>query len=49
MSQRSNWTEFQSILNRHGIKKLYHFTDRDNLESIIKFADEDIGKNSAMP
>lgn len=35
MSQRSNWTEFQSILNRHGIKKLYHFTDRDNLESII--------------
>jgi len=35
MSQRSNWTEFQSILNRYGIKKLYHFTDRDNLESII--------------
>ena len=35
MSKRSNWTEFQSILNRYGIKKLYHFTDRDNLESII--------------
>ena len=36
MSQRSNWNEFKAILDRHGIKKLYHFTDRDNLEAIIK-------------
>ena len=36
MSRRSNWQEFQDILNNHGIDKLYHFTDRDNLESIIQ-------------
>lgn len=36
MEKRSNWEEFKAILERHGIKKLYHFTDRDNLESIIK-------------
>ena len=36
MGKRSNWKEFETILKNHGIKKLYHFTDRDNLESIIR-------------
>lgn len=35
MERKNNWQEFKSILDRHGIKKLYHFTDRDNLDSII--------------
>ena len=36
MEKKSNWQEFKAILDQYGIKKLYHFTDRDNLESIIK-------------
>lgn len=36
MSKRSNWEAFKDILEQHNITKLYHFTDRDNLESIIK-------------
>lgn len=36
MSRRSNWKEFQDILDEHNIDTLYHFTDRDNLESIIQ-------------
>ena len=36
MEKKSNWQEFKAILDQQGIKKLYHFTDRDNLESIIK-------------
>ena len=36
MEKKSNWQEFKAVLDRHGINKLYHFTDRDNLESIIK-------------
>ncbi|MBR3480055.1 MAG: DUF4433 domain-containing protein [Prevotella sp.] len=36
MEKKSNWQEFKAVLDQHGIKKLYHFTDRDNLESIIK-------------
>ena len=36
MEKKSNWQEFKAILAQQGIKKLYHFTDRDNLESIIK-------------
>lgn len=36
MSKRTNWNEFKAILDNYGITKLYHFTDRDNLESIIK-------------
>ena len=35
MNKRYNWAEFKAILERYGITKLYHFTDRDNLESII--------------
>ena len=36
MEKKSNWQEFKAILDQHKIVKLYHFTDRDNLESIIK-------------
>jgi len=36
MEKKSNWLEFKVILDQHKITKLYHFTDRDNLESIIK-------------
>ncbi len=35
MNKKSNWNEFKAILDSHGITKLYHFTDRDNLQSII--------------
>lgn len=36
MDKKSNWQEFKAVLDEHKISKLYHFTDRDNLESIIK-------------
>lgn len=36
MDKKSNWQEFKAVLDEHRIVKLYHFTDRDNLESIIK-------------
>ena len=36
MEKKSNWMEYIHVLENHGITKLYHFTDRDNLESIIK-------------
>lgn len=36
MNKKSNWQEFKAILDQHGITKLYHFTDRENLASIIK-------------
>ncbi len=36
MTKRKNSAEFEKILQQHNITKLYHFTDRDNLESIIK-------------
>ena len=36
MEKKSNWQEFKEILDQHKITKLYHITDRDNLESIIK-------------
>ncbi len=32
---RENWLEFQNIIDRYNIKKLYHFTDKSNLASII--------------
>ena len=35
MGKRSNWEEFKRILDQNHITKLYHFTDRDNLKSII--------------
>ena len=36
MNKRANWQEFKAVLDSHGITKLYHFTDRDNLEQIIQ-------------
>lgn len=36
MYKKSNWEEFKKVLDQNRITKLYHFTDRDNLESIIK-------------
>lgn len=36
MEKKANWEEFKKILDQNHITKLYHFTDRDNLESIIK-------------
>ena len=36
MEKKSNWLEYLQVLENNGITKLYHFTDRDNLESIIK-------------
>ena len=35
-NKRSNWNDFKEILDQNHITRLYHFTDRDNLESIIK-------------
>lgn len=36
MEKKSNWQLFQNLLVRNNIKKLYHFTDRENLDSIIQ-------------
>lgn len=36
MNKRNDWEEFKKLLEQHNITKLYHFTDRDNLENIIK-------------
>ena len=36
MELKNNYQEYKDILERNGITKLYHFTDRDNLESIIR-------------
>lgn len=36
MYKKNNWQDFKNVIEEKGIKKLYHFTDRDNLESIIK-------------
>ncbi|MBP1540392.1 MAG: DUF4433 domain-containing protein, partial [Prevotella sp.] len=36
MDKKNNWQEFKAVLDEHRITNLYHFTDRDNLESIIK-------------
>lgn len=35
MNKKTDWQEYKAIVDRHGIKKLYHFTDFDNLKSII--------------
>lgn len=34
--KRLDWKEFETILDGYDIKKLYHFTDRSNLASIIR-------------
>lgn len=36
MARRDNYKLFKELLDAHGINKLYHFTDRDNLKSIIE-------------
>jgi len=35
MTKKDNWQDFVDVLKRNGITKLYHFTDRANLKSII--------------
>lgn len=36
LSKKNNWQDFKALIDQHHIVKLYHFTDRDNLESIIQ-------------
>lgn len=36
MEKKHNWQAYKAIIEQQGIKKLYHFTDRDNLHSIIQ-------------
>ena len=36
LNKKNNWQEFKALMDQHHITKLYHFTDRDNLESIIQ-------------
>ena len=36
MEKKSNWQAYQAIIEQQNITKLYHFTDRDNLQSIIQ-------------
>lgn len=36
MNKKSNWQEYKQVLDEGKVCKLYHFTDRDNLDSIIK-------------
>lgn len=36
MEKKVNAQAFVRILKEHGINSLYHFTDRKNLESIIR-------------
>jgi hypothetical protein len=33
-AQKPDWLEFQKLLGKHNISRLYHFTDRENLASI---------------
>ena len=35
MEKKQNWEEYQKVLSKHNITKLYHFTDRENIESIV--------------
>lgn len=36
MEKKNNWQAYQAIIEQQGIRKLYHFTDRDNLQSILQ-------------
>lgn len=36
MNKRNNWKDFEGVLEDNNIISLYHFTDRDNLASIIE-------------
>ena len=35
MPQRNDWARIKAVLDKYNITKLYHFTDRENLDSII--------------
>ncbi len=35
MELKTNYLEYKEMMDRNGIKKLYHFTDWDNLASIV--------------
>ena len=36
MKKKQNWAEFKALLDKYNIKSLYHFTDRANIDNIIK-------------
>lgn len=36
MNRRKDYIEFKQVLEKFNISRFYHFTDRDNIESIIK-------------
>jgi hypothetical protein len=36
LRKKSNWNEFATLLNQHNITTFYHFTDKANINSIIK-------------
>ena len=36
MAYKNNYDEFKKLIEQHHITTLYHFTDRENIESIIK-------------
>ena len=36
MKKRIDWFDIKTILQNNHITKLYHFTDRSNLDSIVK-------------
>lgn len=36
MANKLNWQDFKDVLDKNNIHTLYHFTDRDNLQAIIK-------------
>lgn len=36
MAYKNNYDEFKKLIEQHHITTLYHFTDRENLDSIIK-------------
>ena len=35
MDKKTNYQDYLDVLKQHGITRLYHFTDRDNLQSIV--------------
>lgn len=46
MDKKHNWQAYKAIIEQQGIKKLYHFTDRDNLHSIIQMVDFILGRTA---
>ena len=36
MEKKDNWEQYRNELSRHNVQKLYHFTSRENIESIKK-------------